>query len=264
MISKHNKLLINSVKYSYSVDDHFKINDLSIQIPEKKITTLIGKNGSGKTTLLLLMMGYLKPLQGEILIVEKGKYISVENAGGKIAFLSQNETISMKFTVDEFLLLGRIPFIKPFSQPARMDYDIVEQVKNELDLKIFENKRLGEVSGGELQRIRIGRVLVQESDILILDEPITFLDIGAKANIFDLLVKLKRQGKTIVFSTHDPLEAFQIADESILLTRNKHILMGATEDVLNNKNLSDCLDTPVQYGSIADQKYLIMAKKNGK
>ena len=263
MKSINTKLLIKSVNYSYEVDNHFKINNLSIQIPGNTITALIGKNGSGKTTLLLLMMGYLRPSTGDIMIREKEKYFPVEKSGGKIAFLPQNEIVSLKFTVNEFLLLGRVPFIGTFSQPALKDYEIVEKIKKELDIKQFENKRLGQISGGELQRVRIGRALAQESDILILDEPITHLDIGAKAKIFDLMRVLKDQGKTIIFTSHDPLEAFQIADNSILITRNKKVLMGATNEVLNDENLSICLETSIKYGSYEDQKYLIVEKKNG-
>jgi ABC-type cobalamin/Fe3+-siderophores transport system ATPase subunit len=258
MKSINPKLLIQSVNYSYEIDDHFKINNLSIQIPENTITALIGKNGSGKTTLLLLMMGFLRPSAGKIMIHNNGENFPVEKSGGKIAFLPQNEIVSLKFTVNEFLLLGRVPYIGNFSQPAVEDYEIVEKIKKELDIQQFENKRLGQISGGELQRVRIGRALVQESDILILDEPITYLDIGAKARIFDLMKELKDQGKTIIFTSHDPLEAFQIADNSILVTRNEKVVMGTTNEILNDENLSLCLETPVKYGSYKGQKFLLV------
>ena len=263
MKSINTKLLLQSVNYSYEIDDRFRINNLSIQIPGNTITALIGKNGSGKTTLLLLMMGYLKPSAGNIMIRDKGKFLPVEKSEGKIAFLPQNEIVSLKFTVNEFLLLGRVPFIGTFSQPALEDFEIVEKIKKELDIQQFENKRLGQISGGELQRVRIGRALVQESDILIFDEPITYLDIGAKTKIFDLMKELKDQGKTIIFTSHDPLEAFQIADNSILITKNKKVLMGSTNEILNDEGLSLCLGAPIKYGSYEDQKFLILEKKNG-
>ncbi|MDO9547107.1 MAG: ABC transporter ATP-binding protein [Pelolinea sp.] len=260
MKSINTKLDLQSISYSYEIDDHFRINDLSIEIPENSITTIIGKNGSGKTTLLLLMMGYLKPSSGIIRFRDNEKYLPIEQTAGKIAFLPQNEIVSFKFTVNDFLLLGRIPFIGNISQPTIEDYLKVEEIKKELDIVQLGKKKLEQISGGELQRVRIGRALVQEADMLIFDEPITHLDIGAKLKIFHLMNKLKEQGKTILFSSHDPLEAFQIADNSILIERNKEIIFGSTNEVLDDDNLSSCLGTSIKYGSFEGQKFLILEK----
>jgi len=258
----HNKLLLRSIGYSYGNKHDFEIRELTLSIPEKTISAVIGKNGSGKTTLLLLMLGYIKPTYGQVGFCINGNYIPVERAKGRIAYLPQNEEIPKEYTVNDFLLLGRIPFIGSFSQPSRKDYSIIEGVKAKLEIENLGENKLGQISGGELQRVRIGRALVQEAHIILFDEPITHLDIGTKLKIISILEDLRRLGKTIIFTTHDPLEAFQIADNSILITRGRKILYGPTDIILNEENLSSCLDTPLEFCVVKGQKILVVKDEN--
>jgi len=254
----HNKLLLQSIGYSYGQKDDFEIRNLTLSIPEKTISAVIGKNGSGKTTLLLLMLGFLKPANGQIGFCTNGKFIPVERANGRIAYLPQIEEIPKEFSVNNFLLMGRIPFIGSFSQPSKKDYSFIEEIKVKLEIEHLGIKKLSQISGGELQRVRIGRALAQEAHLILLDEPITHLDIDTKHKIISILEELKQLGKTIVFTTHDPLEAFQIADNSILITRDQKILYGPTDSILNNENLSWCLDIPLEFGVVNGQKVLIV------
>ena len=264
MKCKNNKLLLQSIGYAYEKKLRFEIKQLTLSIPLGTISAVIGKNGSGKTTLLLIMLGYLKPTYGKVGLCENGNYIPVKKAKGKIAYLPQNEQIPRECSVNNFLLMGRIPFIGSFSQPTKKDYMIVEDVKKKLEIKHLENKKLWQISGGELQRVRIGRALAQEANLILLDEPITHLDIDAKYKIISILEDLKLLGKTIVFSTHDPLEAFQIADNSILITKGQNIIYGPTESILNNDSLSLCLDTPIEFCNVKGQKILIVKNENGR
>jgi len=258
MKCKHNKLLLRSISYSYGQKDDLEINNLTLSIPEKTISAVIGKNGSGKTTLLLLMLGFLKPASGQIGLCTNGIYVPIEKANGKIAYLPQNEEIPKEYSVNNFLLMGRIPFVGSFSQPTKEDYSIIEDLKVKLEIEHIGKKKLGQISGGELQRVRIGRALAQEALIILFDEPITHLDIDSKHKIISILEDLKQLGKTIIFTTHDPLEAFQIADYSILISRNQEILYGPTDNILNNENLSWCLDIPLEFVVVNEQRVLIV------
>jgi iron complex transport system ATP-binding protein len=258
MNSSRIKLDLKSINYRYTKEDDFNLEILSLEIPENTITSLIGKNGSGKTTLFLIMMGYLKPISGRIKLYLDGKYLPIDNSGGKIAFLPQRENFSKKNSVNDFLLLGRTPFINNFTQPSTKDYRKVEEVKNLLGIDHLGEKKINKLSGGEFQIVRIGRTLAQEADILIFDEPTSHLDISAKIKIFNLIRILKGLGKTILFSTHDPLDAFQIAENSILIDREKGIRFGPTDKLLNDDNLSLCLGTIVNYRSYKGQKFLFL------
>jgi len=255
------KLTLHSICYSYQRNDKFNIKDLTLSIPDKSISAIIGKNGSGKTTLLLLMLGYLKPKYGQISICTNGEYIPLQKVNGRIAYLPQNENIPNEYSVNNFLLMGRTPFIGLFSQPTDRDHFIIEDIKDKLELKHLGNRKLGDISGGELQRVRIGRALAQEAEIILFDEPITHMDIDIKHKIISLLVEIKDLGKTIVFTTHDPLEALQAADNSILISKEQDILSGPTDKILNQKNLSQCLGTQLEIHKLDGKTVLFVRDK---
>lgn len=256
-----NKIVLHSISYSYRRKDNFEIKDLTLSIPEKSISAVIGKNGSGKTTLLLLILGYLRPKYGQISVYTNGEYIPIQKVNGRIAYLPQNENIPKEYSVDSFLLMGRTPFIGFFSQPTNRDYSIIEDIKLKLDLMHLGKERLGQISGGELQRVRIGRALAQEAEIILFDEPITHMDIEIKRKIITLMGELRKIGKTIIFTTHDPSEAFQIADNSILISKKQKILSGPTFEILNQRNLSHFLGTLLEIKEVDGNTVLLVKDK---
>ena len=257
-----NKLLLQSIYFSFGRKEIFEFRDVNVSISENSITAVIGKNGSGKTTLLLLMLGYLKPKFGQIGLCTNGNYFPIHEVDGRIAYLPQNENIPLEYSVNNFLLMGRTPFIGSFSQPSKKDYSIIEDIKVKLELEHLGRKKLGQISGGEIQRVRIGRALAQEAQIILFDEPITHMDIDTKHKIISMMGKLKKIGKTIVFTTHDPLEAFQIADNSILIMKNQDLLFGPISKILNKENLSKCLDTQLEIRVLDGQKVLYVTNDN--
>ena len=239
-----------TVNYSFEKNSHFVFKNINLSIQENTITSIIGKNGSGKTTLLLLILGYLTPASGVIRIndVKKQKK-PTDRLNKSITFLPQIESVPVRFTVDDFMMLGRVPFVSSFQQPTLADFEIIQNVKYLLKIEELGNKRLGEISGGELQQVRIGRTLVQEADILLFDEPITHLDIESKYKIMRILKFLKKSGKTVIFTTHDPLESFMIADYSILISKDQKVEFGLVEQILTEEILSTCMGIPIEIGS---------------
>lgn len=240
------KIILDSINYSYKNDRDFAIKDLNLVIPENTITCILGQNGVGKTTLLLLIMGYLKPSAGNISLFnkesEKKEEQDIQNT---ISYLQQYEELPMNLSVMEYILLGRLPFISPLSIPNQIDIEYVSRHMQLLDIDGLRNSNIGKISGGELQRVRLCRALAQESDLILLDEPITHLDIKSKYAIMKLIKNLKSIGKTIVFTSHDPIEALQISDRSILIYSNQHLIFGETKEIINSKNLSNCLNIPI-------------------
>lgn len=243
---KNNLISFCSVSYSYENGRDFKFKNLSFEIPKYSITSFLGRNGVGKTTLLLIILGFLKPNKGQI------RYRFSESDEGqafqaqKIAYLPQIERAPLNVTVSDYLLMGRLPFISPFMMPAGPDFQIVEKYEEMLEIEHLRDYKLGTISGGELQRVRLGRALVQESDLILLDEPITHLDINAKYTMMDLLNQLKKLDKTIIFSTHDPVEALRISDFSLLIQENNDIIFGPTLETSTEQQLSACFDVPIK------------------
>lgn len=239
-------IILNSVNYFFDNGRDFSIVDLNLSIPENSITCILGKNGIGKTTLLLLILGYLKPRSGKVNLLKSKSSIENEDTYQKISYLPQNEELPMNLSITEYILLGRLPFISPLSIPDKMDIESVLKYVKLLEIDNLRSAKLGAISGGELQRVRLCRALVQESRLILLDEPVTHLDISSKYAIMKMIKNLKNIGKTIIFTSHDPIEALQISDNSLLMYEDKHVIFGPTKEILNSENISSCLDIAIK------------------
>lgn len=245
MNSTSNSISLTDISFSYKGKNTNVIDDFNFRIPLGSSTALLGLNGTGKTTLLLLLLGYLSPVRGEIQINKNGQNISIGEMNGFVGYLSQSENIPFDYTVWEFVLLGRAPHILKFNTPSREDIKISERIIISLELSSLSNSKLGEISGGELQRVRIARTLAQEPEIILMDEPMTHLDIKNKKYLNRLITKLKESGKTIVYSTHDPLDVLNYSDNCIIMGKNNEFLAGETEKVISSEVLSDYFKIPI-------------------
>jgi len=223
---------IRSLSYTYPDSKKPVISNISLKIPEKSITVILGINGSGKSTLLHLLLGTLIPNKGTI----NNNHHSEK---GKIAFVPQNEYLVFDYTVLEYVLFGRVPYINVYSTPAEDDYKFALSVIADLDIQDLVYKKITHLSGGELQKVRLARALAQKPSLLILDEPTTYLDIRSKKNILEILKNLKSKGVSIIFATHDPGEASEIADYFILMRKEKPPYSGYREDVFTDSKLSE-------------------------
>ena len=236
---------LDHLSFTYHNKSDFIIENLDLRIPSNTITCILGRNGVGKTTLLLLLLGIQKPTVGRISYSNNDVVSTEKEMKRFISFLPQNEIIPRDISVSEYTLLGRLPFIFPFSLPSNEDYEIVNKYEKLLDISHLADMKINQISGGELQRVRICRALVQESDLILFDEPVTHLDLPSKYAIMDLLTYLKSIGKTIIFTTHDPIEALHISDHSMLFYPDKRIQFGLTRELINNSNLTKCFEIPI-------------------
>jgi len=239
-------LSIREVCYAYQNGRDFTFEKVSFEIPQNSITSILGRNGAGKTTLLLILLELIKPQKGEVLYY--GNYSDEwdNRYNQKIAYLPQFESAPAGMMVADYLLMGRIPYISPFLSPNKGDVALVEKYAKLIKIDHLLSFPLGKISGGELQRVRFCRGLVQESDLILLDEPITHLDLNAKYSMLELMQALKEMGKTIIFTTHDPVEAVKISDYALLIGTNHQIEFGKREDILTDRNLSDCFGLPIR------------------
>lgn len=223
---------IRNLSYAYPDNKKSVIKDMSLKIPKESISVILGINGSGKSTLLRLLLGTLIPDKGEILYYRKDKK-------GKVAFVPQTEYLVFDYTVLEYVLFGRVPFINLYSAPTNNDREFALSVIDELGLKDLVIKKITHLSGGELQKVRLARALVQKPALLILDEPTTYLDLRSKKVILEILKRLKARGVPVIFATHDPGEAAEIADYFIMMRKDKQPYFGFREDVFTDSKLSE-------------------------
>lgn len=202
-------------------------------------TAVIGPNGAGKSTALRALAG-LVDHTGE---VEVGGVdladCSTRDRARRLAFVPQNPVIPPAVTVHDYVLLGRTPYLGPLAALSASDHDLVGGVIDRLDLTALAGRSLDSLSGGERQRAILGRALAQQSDVLLLDEPTTALDLGHQIEVLDQVEQLRHQGSlTVVCTMHDLSLAGQYADTIVLLDEGHIVASGAPATVLTPELIS--------------------------
>ena len=200
-------------------------SDINISLLKGKLITLIGGNGIGKSTLLRTITAIQIPISGEVTLNNKDIF-SIENS-----VLAQQQSLvltdklpSSNLTVWELIALGRQPYTNWIGNLSDEDYSKINIAIQLTNIEHLSEKKHFEISDGQLQKVLIARALAQDTDLIILDEPTTHLDLFHKVSVFKLLQKLAHEAnKCILFSTHDIDLAIQLSDEMIVMTKEKTI-----------------------------------------
>ena len=223
------------------------LKNIGFDISKGAFTGIIGRNGAGKSTLLKVLCGLLKPFSGKVFINGHDVYTSSKKILSKtVSFMPQNIETNFPFTVEEFVMLGRYPYMNIFKIPSEKDYAAVDEVLKFTGADVFAKRYINELSGGEKQRVLIAQTIAQETDIIIFDEPTSHLDIGSQADILNLLRVLnEKHGKTIVVTLHDLNAAGEFCNSLILLEDGKIKNTGTPEKVLNYKDIEQVYKTTV-------------------
>lgn len=217
------------------------VKDLNLKIPKGKITTIIGSNGCGKSTVLKTIARILTPKSGEIYINEKSiKEQSSKELAKTMAVLPQSPQAPSGLTVEELIAYGRFPHQKGFGKLKKEDKEIIEWALEATGLIDFRERDIEDLSGGQRQRAWIAMALAQQTDILILDEPTTYLDLAHQLEILNLLKELnEKQGTTIVMVIHELNNAARFADYMIGMKSGKISCEGTAYEVMTKDNLKE-------------------------
>ncbi|MFM8380731.1 MAG: ABC transporter ATP-binding protein [Actinomycetota bacterium] len=223
---------------------------------------LIGPNGAGKSSLLRSVAG-LTPHTGNILVDGSPLHLrSGRRRAALVAHIPQTPVLPDTMTVEEYVVLGRNPYVSYFGQESRHDRAIADDVLRRLDLGSFADRRLGTMSGGERQRVVIARAMVQEAPIMLLDEPTSALDIGHQQYALELLDALRRDhGLTIVSAMHDLTLAGLYSDRLALLHHGHCVASGPAEDVLRADTLSEFYGVTVNVHRDDDGTVVIVPRR---
>lgn len=211
----------------------YALENITFQVPQGEHLAVIGPNGAGKSTLLKVIAGVLKPDKGQVAL-----FGDAPNAHICIAYVPQRRVIDWSFpvTVQDVVMMGRTKQIGLFHRPGKRDHQIVQESLARVQASHLAHKQIGQLSGGQQQRVFIARALALETNLLLMDEPLSGLDRQSKTAILDILASLRPDGVTVLVATHDLTLAGQQFDRILLL--NKHtITLGAPPDVLTNPNL---------------------------
>ncbi|HVZ21128.1 MAG TPA: ABC transporter ATP-binding protein [Vicinamibacterales bacterium] len=215
------------------------VDGVSVSIARGSIVGLIGPNGSGKTTLLRLLNGTLAPGRGTVSL--DGAPLSTfsrRDLARRIAVVPQETQVTFDFSAMEIVLMGRYAHLGAFALEGPDDVSIARAALSATGTAELETRQFATLSGGEKQRVVIASALAQASDILLLDEPTTALDVGFQFEITSLLARLNRdQQTTMVVSTHDLNLAGMLCTELVLMKLGRVLAQGATRDVLTAANI---------------------------
>ena len=201
---------------------------------------LIGPNGAGKSSVLRAAAGLVSYTGSVAINQTEIPAASARWRAQHIAYVPQAPVIPPDMSVYEYVLLGRNPYINYFSSETSHDRDVIDRVLDRLDLVQFSARKLGTLSGGEIQRLVIARALAQEAPVLLLDEPTSALDIGHQQQALELVDSLRReQGLTIISAMHDLTLAGLYADRLVLMHEGHRVAEGTAKQVLKSETLAE-------------------------
>ncbi len=209
------------------------LDDVSFELTPGERIAIVGPNGAGKSTLIKVIAGVQEPSAGQISIFG-------HNPDGHIciAYVPQRTQVDWNFpvTVADVAMMGRVGQMGLFRNPRPKDWQIVQQALDVVSMGHLAKRQIDELSGGQQQRMFIARALAQEAELILMDEPMTGLDVPSQDEIFAILDQLKADGVTVLISLHDLKMAAERFDRVMLL--NKHLLaIGLAEDALSSQNL---------------------------
>ena len=232
---------ISTKNFNISYGNLDIVTDLILDIPKGKITTIIGSNGCGKSTILKTIARIIQAKSGDIFVNNINiKEQSPKDLAKVMAVLPQSPQAPSGLTVEELIAYGRFPHQKGFGKMRKEDEDIVTWALKSTGIEEFRDRPIEALSGGQRQRAWIAMALAQQTEILILDEPTTYLDLAHQLEILKLLEELnKKQGTTIVMVIHELNNAARFADNMIGVKKGQVVCQGTAHEVMTKENLKE-------------------------
>lgn len=215
---------------------HTALHDVNVSIPRGSVTGLVGINGAGKSTLFKAIMGFLPVARGKITIFGQDVHAALKN--NLIAYVPQSEDVDWNFPVlvEDVVMMGRFGHMGWLRRPAARDHDAVANSLERVGMSAYRHHQIGELSGGQRKRVFLARALAQMSDIILLDEPFTGVDVQTEEQIIDLMRTLAAEGRIILVSTHNLGSVPEFCDRTILI-KGTVLDAGLTDDVFTPANL---------------------------
>ena len=233
------------------------VSDVSARIQKGKITSFIGPNGAGKSTVLSMVSRLIQRDSGEILL--EGQEISKfqsRDLAKKISILKQSNHINLRLTVRDLVSFGRFPYSQ--GNLTKEDWRHVEEAIRYMELEEMQHKYLDQLSGGQRQRAHIAMVIAQDTEYILLDEPLNNLDMKHSVQIMQVLRRLVDElGKTVVIVIHDINFASCYSDYIIALKDGKIVREGTTPEIINTDVLKEIYDMDIQIECINENKICV-------
>ncbi|SKC85581.1 ABC transporter ATP-binding protein [Maledivibacter halophilus] len=234
-------MILNTKNVCLSYGKNEIVKDLNINIKKGEVVTIIGPNGCGKSTILKSLSRYLKPTKGRIYLDGEDIHkLDTKKIAKKMAILPQVRNIPEDFTVETLVSYGRFPHLNFGQRFKNKDYEIIEWALEKTRMEKFRNRNLNALSGGERQRAWIAMALAQKPEILLLDEPTTFLDISYQLEVLELVKELNETlGLTIIMVLHDLNQAARYSHKIFAIKAGRVFSCGKPHDLISQKFLRE-------------------------
>ena len=219
------------------------IEDLDVAIPDGRFTVIVGPNACGKSTLLKALVRALPTASGRVLL--DGKAISstpTKQVARTVGFLPQSSAVPDAVTVVDLVGRGRFPHQRFLRQWTDADHQAVEQAMTAARVRDLARRPVDSLSGGQRQRVWLAMVLAQQTPLLLLDEPTTFLDIAHQLEVLDLCAELQENGLTVVAVLHDLNQACRYADHLICMSQGRIVAQGGPGEIFTADLVRDLFD----------------------
>jgi len=244
---------VRGLRFSYG--EKIVFEDVSFEVDEGEILTILGPNGSGKTTLLKCLNKLLKP-KGSVFIdsfdISK---LNEKELAKLVGYVPQMHSPAFPYRVVDVVVSGRAPHLG-FSTPTKEDYELAYSILDRLGLSHLADKPYTQLSGGELRLVLIARALIQQPKVLLLDEPTSHLDLKNRVLVLKILKEVAKEGIAIIMSEHDPNLASLFSDKVLLMHKGKIVSYGGVQDVLNKENIVKVYGVDVEIFENNGKRYI--------
>jgi len=230
--------LLSLKDVSFAYNGSFRLTDVSLSVAKGDFLGIIGPNGSGKSTLVKLMAGYLTPHGGGVFLEGKSlKALDRKAVARKVAVVTQGIHTEFSYTVEEMVRLGRLPHLGRWSSEAPGDTQAVNRALALTQLEQYRSRFFNSLSGGEAQRVLVAQALAQEPEVLLLDEPTTYMDMAFQQDLFTLMSRLNQAGITLVAVLHDINLAALYCKELVAIKAGRVFTQGNPDQVITRENI---------------------------
>jgi iron complex transport system ATP-binding protein len=258
--------MIRAQDVSYAVNGTEIVHQVSLSVQPGELVGIIGPNGAGKTTLLKLLGGLLLPTSGTTYLHDQSLYrMPPRKVARAIAVVPQDTRMDFAFNVWQVVMMGRHSHLGRFDIEGPHDFALVEDAMAQVAVEHLAERPITTLSGGERQRVFLAKALAQQSQHLLLDEPIAALDLRHQLNVLALLQKLCHKGKAVVVILHDLNLAARYCDRLILIHQGRMVTFGSPGEVLTETTLRDIyqIDAVVRHDPLIDTISITVLQDKG-
>lgn len=251
--------MINITGLDYKIGDKVILKNISLEFEKGKIYGIIGPNGAGKSTLLKHIMSIINPPKGTIFYDRQDiTTISVKDYAKRVSFVFQENVRTVDFTVKEILLMGKYSYMDIWGNLPKEVNDEIDKILELLDILNIKYQSIATLSGGEAQKVFIARAILQDTPVILLDEPTSMLDLANSAYILECLSKLNKQKLiTVIMVMHDLNLAAQSCHKLILMSKGEAIYEGSPKEVLKSDILNTVYGNKLYFIKDKDKEFVV-------